>query len=94
MIASLIAAVAATTAAPPPPRIPPDSYAVSATSVMVRRTPSLPGPMIDEEKGHILFKVIGCRDGWCKLDLGWRAGVGYLPEGQLQPVPPPPRNPS
>ncbi len=64
-------------------------YAVNIAAVFIRRTPSLPGPVIDEEKAHMMFKVISCEAGWCALDLGSRGGVGYLPANSLHAVPAP-----
>ena len=97
MIAALLAVAALSirhplpsAAAPQPMSAEPKAggYAVNIAAVYIRRTPSLPGPVIDEEKAHVLFKVISCQGGWCALDLGARAGVGYLPANALQAVPP------
>ena len=92
----LLAAVTAAVAANPQPssgfspQPQAGGYAVTMAAVFVRRTPSLPGPVIDEEKANTLYKVIGCRDGWCAIDLGSRGGVGYLTADVLQGVPSPP----
>ena len=92
MIAALLLAAATAAAAPtaslgfsPEPQA--GGYAVNVAAVFVRRTPSLPGPVIQEDKAHTLYKVVSCQDGWCALDLGSRGGVGYLPADVLLAVP-------
>ena len=96
MILPLLAAAAMSAAAQAPPAqaplMPPPQaggYAVNIATVFVRRTPTLPGPVIDEVPIHTLFKVISCQNGWCALNLGKRAGVGYLTANVLKAVPPP-----
>ena len=95
MIAALLLAAATANAAPaaapagggfsPEPQA--GGYAVNVAAVFVRRTPTLPGPVIEEDKTYTLYKVISCQGGWCALDLGWRGGVGYLPADVLLAVP-------
>jgi SH3-like domain-containing protein len=71
-------------ASAPAPTAPPPGYAYTVASVYLRRTPSYPGPVIDELKIGTRVKVISCSAGWCELDLGPRAGVGYLTADAIQ----------
>ncbi len=80
----LLALAAASAAAPAPVAAPPPGYAYTIASVYLRRTPSYPGPVIDELKIGTRVKVIACSGGWCELDLGPRAGVGYLTVDSIQ----------
>lgn len=79
LLLALAAATATPSAAAPPP-----GYAYTVASVYLRRTPNYPGPVIDELKIGTRVKVVSCSAGWCQLDLGPRAGTGYVTADSIQ----------